>query len=61
MVPSANGGFMAAKLKRTTIYLANEQLKRMAKGIAKEPGVKIAELIRRYINEGLKRDELSAG
>jgi hypothetical protein len=39
-------------MKRTTIWLSDEQVKLLAK-VAKRKGLKQAELIRRFIDEGL--------
>jgi predicted DNA-binding protein len=41
-------------MKRTTIWLSDLQVKALAK-LSKKTGIKIAELIRRFIDEGLER------
>jgi len=40
-------------MKRTTIWLTNVQVKALAKA-SKDTGMKQAELIRRYIDDGLR-------
>jgi hypothetical protein len=42
------GGFM----KRTTIWLTDSQVKALAK-LSKKTGMKQAELIRRFVDEGI--------
>jgi predicted DNA-binding protein len=46
-------------MKRTTIYLSDEQVRRLDL-LAKATGLKVAELIRRFIDAGLDRDEKKA-
>lgn len=46
-----NGG----TVKRTTIFLTEEQVKRLAK-MATRKGINPAQLIRIYIQEGLEKD-----
>ena len=43
-------------MNRTTIFLKPEQQTKLAK-VAEAKGLKPAQLIRLYINEGLKRDK----
>ena len=43
-------------MKRTNIYLGDIQHKRL-KAIAKKMGLKVSEIIRRIIDEGLKKYE----
>ena len=43
-------------MKRTNIYLGDIQHKRL-KAIAKKMGLKVSEIIRRLIDEGLKKYE----
>ena len=43
-------------MKRTTIFLTDEQIKRLAK-IAKRKGIVAAQLIRIYINAGLDQEK----
>jgi hypothetical protein len=42
-------------MKRTTVWLTDPQLKKLAR-LSKETGIKVAELIRRYIDAGLKKE-----
>lgn len=42
-------------MKRTTVWLTEEQAKRLAK-VARSKGFKVAQVIRLYIAAGLKRD-----
>jgi predicted DNA-binding protein len=42
-------------MKRTTIWLSEQQVKQLAK-LAKKTGIKQAELIRRFIDSGLKAE-----
>jgi hypothetical protein len=42
-------------MKRTTIWLTNSQVAELAK-ISKKTGIKQAELIRRYIDAGLRKE-----
>jgi hypothetical protein len=46
-----NGG----TVKRTTIFLTEEQVKKLAKTAARK-GINAAQLIRIYINAGLEKD-----
>jgi predicted DNA-binding protein len=48
-------GCNAMTMKRTTIWLSDEQVKLLAK-LAKKKGMKQAELIRRFIDAGLKEE-----
>jgi predicted DNA-binding protein len=41
-------------MKRTTVWLTDAQVKALAK-ISKKTGMKQAELIRRYIDEGIEK------
>jgi len=41
-------------MKRTTIWLTDSQVQKIAK-ISKRTGIKAAELIRRYIDAGLEK------
>ena len=41
-------------MKRVSLFLAEVQIKQL-KAISKQTGIKAAELIRRYIDEGLKK------
>ncbi len=41
-------------MKRTTVWLTEVQLKKLAK-LSKQTGIKVAELIRRFIDEGLEK------
>ncbi len=45
---------------RTNIYLTEPQMKKL-KGISKRTGLKIAEIIRSMIEEGLKKYEKEKG
>ena len=43
-------------MRRTTVWLSKPQIDKLAK-LSKRTGIKVAELIRRFIDEGLeKRD-----
>jgi hypothetical protein len=42
-------------MKRTTIFLADDQIKKLAKA-AKRKGINVAQLIRIYINAGLDKE-----
>jgi len=46
-------------MRRTNIYLGDVQHKRL-KGMGKKMGLKVSEIIRRMIDEGLKRFERAA-
>jgi 16S rRNA U516 pseudouridylate synthase RsuA-like enzyme len=41
-------------MKRISLFLAEAQIKQL-KAMSKQTGIKTAELIRRFIDEGLKR------
>jgi hypothetical protein len=43
-------------MKRTTVFLTDDQIKRLAKA-AKSKGINVAQLIRIYINAGLDKDK----
>ncbi len=43
-------------MKRTTIFLTDDQIKRLAKA-SKRKGINVAQLIRIYINAGLDREK----
>lgn len=43
-------------MKRTTIFLTNQQIKQLAK-VATKKGINSAQLIRIYINAGLDKEE----
>ena len=43
-------------MKRTTVWLADAQVKKLAE-LSKRTGLKVAELIRRYIDEGLSKQK----
>jgi predicted DNA-binding protein len=42
-------------MKRTTIWLTEPQLQKLTR-LSKETGITVAELIRRFIDQGLKRE-----
>jgi predicted DNA-binding ribbon-helix-helix protein len=42
-------------MKRTTIFLTDEQVKKLAK-VAARKGLNVAQLIRLYVSEGLRRE-----
>ena len=41
-------------MKRTTMWLSESQIDKLTK-LSKKTGIKMAELVRRFIDEGLKR------
>ncbi len=43
-------------MKRTTIWLSQPQVEKLAK-LSKRTGLKVAELIRRFIDAGLKKED----
>jgi hypothetical protein len=43
-------------MKRTTIYLTDPQIQKLAK-LSKKTGMKLAELIRRFIDAGLDKEK----
>jgi post-segregation antitoxin (ccd killing protein) len=43
-------------MTRTTVFLTDDQIKRLAKA-AKRKGINVAQLIRTYINAGLDKDK----
>jgi hypothetical protein len=43
-------------MKRTTIFLTDDQIKKLAK-VAARKAIKPAQLIRMYINAGLEREK----
>jgi predicted DNA-binding protein len=43
-------------MKRTTIWLSDAQVKRLTE-MSKRTGLKVAELIRRFIDEGLRKQK----
>ena len=45
-----------AVLKRTTIWLTREQIKRL-QAVAKRKGLKAAQLIRLYVDAGLNKEK----
>jgi post-segregation antitoxin (ccd killing protein) len=45
------------KMKRTTIFLTTDQVKRLAKQ-AKRKGINVAQLIRIYISAGLQKERV---
>jgi predicted DNA-binding protein len=45
-----------AMLKRTTIWLTREQIKRL-QAVAKRKGLKSAQLIRLYVDAGLTKEK----
>ena len=45
-----------AMLKRTTIWLTREQIKRL-QAVAKRKGLKAAQLIRLYVDAGLSKEK----
>jgi len=51
---SIEGGYPT--MKRTNIYLGDVQHKRL-KAIGKQVGLKVSEIVRRMIDEGLKKYE----
>lgn len=42
-------------MRRTTVWLSKSQIEKLAK-LSKRTGLKVAELIRRFIDEGLKKE-----
>lgn len=42
-------------MKRTTVWLSDKQVEKLAK-LAKQTGINMSELIRRFIDEGLKKE-----
>ena len=42
-------------MKRTTIFLTEEQVKKLAK-VAGRKGLNVAQLIRLYVSEGLRKE-----
>jgi len=46
----------SAMLKRTTIWLTREQIKRL-QAVAKRKGLKAAQLIRLYVDTGLNKEK----
>lgn len=48
--------YTRAMLKRTTIWLTHEQIKRL-QAIAKRKGLKAAQLIRLYVDAGLGKEK----
>lgn len=42
-------------MKRTTIFLTEEQVKKLAK-VAARKGLNVAQLIRLYVSEGLRKE-----
>ena len=44
-------------MKRTTIFLREEQVSKLAK-VAARKGLNVAQLIRLYISEGLRKERL---
>ena len=45
-----------ALMKRTTVFLTDDQIKRLAKASTRK-GINTAQLIRIYINAGLDKDK----
>ena len=43
-------------MKRTTVWLTTQQVHKLAK-VSERTGIKTAELIRRFIDEGLKKEK----
>jgi len=43
-------------MKRVSLFLSEAQIRQLA-ALSKKTGLKVAELIRRYIDEGLKKDK----
>jgi len=43
-------------MKRTTVWLAEAQIKKLTE-TSKRTGLKVAELIRRFIDEGLRKQK----
>jgi predicted DNA-binding protein len=43
-------------MKRTTIWLTDQQRSKL-KALSRRTGIQIAELIRRYIDEGLRKQK----
>jgi hypothetical protein len=43
-------------MKRTTIFLTDDQIKRLAK-VSDRKGINVAQLIRVYINAGLDKEK----
>jgi len=48
--------YILAMLKRTTIWLTREQVKRL-QAVAKRKGLKAAQLIRLYVDTGLGKEK----
>jgi hypothetical protein len=48
--------YIRAMLKRTTIWLTREQVKRLH-AVAKRKGLKAAQLIRLYVDAGLGKEK----
>lgn len=42
-------------MKRTTVWLSKQQIEKLTK-LSKRTGIKVAELIRRFIDEGLQKE-----
>ena len=42
-------------MKRTTVWLSKPQIEKLVK-LSKRTGIKMSELIRRFIDEGLKKE-----
>lgn len=51
----SRGKPLGGTVKRTTIFLTDEQVKKLAKE-AKRKGINVAQLIRMYIQAGLEKD-----
>jgi len=48
--------YIRVMLKRTTIWLTREQVKRL-QAVAKRKGLKAAQLIRLYVDTGLSKEK----
>ncbi len=46
-------------MKRSTVWLTEAQIKRLTE-LSRRTGLKVAELIRRFIDEGLNRQKRAA-
>jgi predicted DNA-binding protein len=49
-------GHIQLVMKRTTIWLTPMQANKL-NSLSKNTGIKVAELIRRYVDEGLKKEK----
>ena len=49
-------GILGYTMKRTTVWLTDAQVKKLTQ-TSKRTGLKVAELIRRFIDEGLRKQK----